>query len=168
MKTRLTNVGLFIYNYVDYSSDKCYDVDTYIWRLGGFAIIIPDSVEIISSYAFYDNNLTSVKIGNSVTEIGVKAFADNKLTALEIPDSVVKIENTAFQENELTSVNIPNSVTEIGYSAFNDNPLTEVIIPNSVTEIGEKVFGDDSHLITGAGSWSWHSWDGSFEGWINN
>ncbi|MBR5168827.1 MAG: leucine-rich repeat protein [Salinivirgaceae bacterium] len=63
-------------------------------------VVIPDSVESIGQYAFYNcDNLTSVSIPYSVTSIGQYVF------------------NQCYG---LTSVSIPNSVTAIGYGAFKD------------------------------------------------
>ena len=82
---------------------------------------IPDSVESIDSYAFYDcDSLTSVVIPNSVTSIGNYAFYNcDSLTSIEIGDSVTSIGERAFYYcSSLTSIEIPSSVTGIGDSAF--------------------------------------------------
>ena len=111
-------------------------------------VVIPDSirgVEVtsIGTYAFTDNNLSSVTIPNSVTSIKSSAFWFNKLTSATIPNSVTSIGSSAFADNKLTSVTIPDSVTSIGNSAFRKNKLTSVTIPNSVTSIGYKAFQDN-------------------------
>ena len=92
--------------------------------LGGTLVtelVIPDDVESIGNYAFYNcDSLTSVTIPDSVTSIGGEAFSSCA---------------------SLTSVIIPDSVTSIGYQAFSDcTSLTSVIIPDSVTNIGYKAF----------------------------
>lgn len=90
---------------------------------------IPETVEIIGDYTFYDcSSLTSITIPNSVTNIG----------------------NCAFQNcNDLTSVTIPSGVTSIGDEAFAGcNDLTAVTIHNSVTSIGEGAFYDCANLTT--------------------
>ena len=76
-------------------------------------IVIPSSVSdsgttyavtTIDTFAFYDNALTSVTIGNSVTTIGFSAFRDNTLTSVTIANSVTTIDAFAFLNNALTSV----------------------------------------------------------------
>ncbi len=63
------------------------------------SVMIPDSVNKIGSYAFYDcTSLTNVIIGTNTTSIGWYAF------------------ESCFS---LTNVMIPNSVTNIGSGAFN-------------------------------------------------
>ena len=92
-------------------------------------LIIPNSVESIGKYAFYNcSGLTSVTIPNSVTSIGDHAF---------------------YSCFGLTSVTIGNSVTSIGEEAFSScSGLTSVTIPNSVTSIGDAAFLNCSGLTS--------------------
>ncbi len=95
-------------------------------------LIIPGSVTLISSYAFYKcDNLTSVVIsGSSMTSIGNWAFSDcDNLTSVVISgSSAISIGDCVFYKcDNLTSVFIPDSVTSIGRSAFyNCYSLTSV------------------------------------------
>jgi prepilin-type N-terminal cleavage/methylation domain-containing protein len=54
------------------------------------------SLKTIGSYAFSDNNLTSVDIPNSVTLIGHEAFSYNDLNSVTIPPNVTYIDEQAF------------------------------------------------------------------------
>ena len=118
------------------------------------ALVIPDSVETIGSYAFYGcSKLTSVSIGNGVTSIGQSAFQNcSGLTGeLVIPDSVEIIGNSAFSGcNKLTSVTIGNGVTSIGQSTFEGcSGLTgELVIPDSVEIIGNSAFSGCNKLTS--------------------
>nr|WP_172692235.1 leucine-rich repeat protein [Paeniclostridium sordellii]AUO31860.1 hypothetical protein [Paeniclostridium sordellii] len=117
-------------------------------EVGGRDVDIPSmirgiKVTAIDSYAFNNNQLTSVTIPNGVTSIGIAAFGNNQLTSVIIPDSVTSIEASAFSNNQLTSVTIPNSVISIGTNAFLNNQLTSVIIPNGVTSIEASAFGNN-------------------------
>ena len=105
--------------------------------------IIPNSVTIIDSAAFFGDSLTSVTIPNSVTSIGQSAFSYcRRLTSVTIPNSVTSIGNQAFQYcSGLTSVTIGTGVTSIGAYAFSScTKLTSVTIPSSVTTIGQSAF----------------------------
>ena len=84
-------------------------------------ITIPNTVETIGQYAFYEcTKLTSVNMSNSVTSIGKYAYYGcSSLTSIEIPNSVTSIGGYAFSGcSSLTSIEIPNSVTSIGFDAF--------------------------------------------------
>ena len=104
------------------------------------SVVIPDSVTVIGTSAFWGNQLTSVTIPNSVTSIGQSAFARNNLTNITIPNSVTVIEGAAFFDNQLSSVTIGNSVTSIGDLVFSNNPLTSVTISANITDIRGHVF----------------------------
>ena len=84
-------------------------------------------VTSIGTYAFKDNNLTSVVIPDSVTSIGMNAFRNNNLTSVTIPDSVTSIGKYAFRDNNLPSVVIPDSVTSIEKSAFQGSQATDLV-----------------------------------------
>ena len=116
------------------------------------AIVIPDGVQSVPSYAFYyQAGLTSITIPDSVTSIGYCAFEGcSGLTSITIPDSVTSIGNYAFSGcSGLTSVTIGNSVTSMGYWAFYGcSGLTSITIPDSVTSIGERTFYGCSGLTS--------------------
>lgn len=84
-----------------------------------------NNVETISTFAFYNKNLTSVIIPDTVTTIDIYAFYSNQLTSLAIPGSVVTVGNYAFAYNQLTSILMPNSATSIGAGAFTHNPIND-------------------------------------------
>ncbi|QVK18233.1 leucine-rich repeat protein [Mycoplasmatota bacterium] len=95
---------------------------------------IPDSVTIISNYAFVGaTSLTSINVGVNNPEYSSKdgvLFNKNQTTIIAypagkneiiytIPDSVETIESYAFYKvTSLTSITISYSVTTIGWSAF--------------------------------------------------
>ncbi|MDE7363439.1 MAG: leucine-rich repeat domain-containing protein [Ruminococcus sp.] len=90
--------------------------------------IIPDSVTIISDYAFSGcTNLTSITIPDSVTSIGEWAFSGCI---------------------SLTSITIPDSVTSIGDSAFYYCPSLKIItIHDNITYIGNNNFKGDTKIV---------------------
>lgn len=82
---------------------------------------VPDSVTIISDWAFCDcKKLNRITIPDSVHEIGEGAFCNCVLLdEVEIPDSVTKIDDCAFREcTNLEKVIIPSCVTELGWGLF--------------------------------------------------
>jgi len=82
---------------------------------------IPDSVTVISDWAFCDSKkLNRVTMPDSVQEIGEGAFCNCVLLdEIEIPDSVVKIDDCAFRGcTSLDTVIIPDSVKDMGWGVF--------------------------------------------------
>ena len=84
--------------------------------------------------------ITNISIPNNINNIEPYSFYEWGLTSVEIPDSVTNIGSSAFQYcKNLTSVIISNSVISIGDSAFSGcNSLINLVIPNSVTNIGKN------------------------------
>ena len=102
-------------------------------------VVIPETIKgvtitTIGSEAFYNNNLTSVKIPNNVTTIGNWAFSSNNLTSVKIPNNVTTIGVAAFNANNLTSLTISSNITSIGNNAFSVNKnLTSIVVDSDNT-----------------------------------
>lgn len=82
---------------------------------------IPDSVTVISDWAFCDSKkLNRITMPDSVNEIGEGAFCNCVLLdEIEIPDSVIKIDDCAFRGcTSLDTVIIPDSVKDMGWGVF--------------------------------------------------
>ena len=82
---------------------------------------IPDSVTVISDWAFCDSKkLNRITMPDSVNEIGEGAFCNcTLLDEIEIPDSVIKIDDCAFRGcTSLDTVIIPDSVKDMGWGIF--------------------------------------------------
>ena len=118
------------------------------------SVIIPHSVESISSGAFFRcDSLISIDVNAGNTKYdsrnGCNAIiitASNTLLrgcqSTVIPNSVTSIGDEAFYGcSGLSSVSIPSSVTAIGDYAFSYcSGLSSVTIPNSVTSIKSHTF----------------------------
>ena len=125
-KSRLTTIGTSAFSFCKLTN-----------------IVIPNSVTIISDYAFYVcHGLKSVTIGNSVTNIGEYAFSDcQKLTNVNIPDSVISIGSYAFGScSSLTNISLGKGIESISSNAFYSCSSLYAIYDNSSLnlEIGSK------------------------------
>lgn len=82
---------------------------------------IPDSVTVISDWAFCDSKkLNRITMPDSVNEIGEGAFCNcTLLDEIEIPDSVTKIDDCVFRGcTSLDTIIIPDSVKDMGWGIF--------------------------------------------------
>ena len=109
-----------------FNNNQLSDKDAFIYKRNSDGSI--DNTTIVS----YGGKNRHPIIPNTVKIIGTCAFEDNQLTSVTIPNSVTSIGDWAFRKNQLTSVTIPNSVTSIGTNAFrkdnSSNPnLTKII-----------------------------------------
>ena len=120
--------------------------------------VIPDYVQSIGNYAFYNcTGLTSITIPEGVTSIGNSAFSNcTGLTSITIPEGVTSIGNYAFYNcNNLTAVYITdiaawckidfngvyaNPMNYADHLYLNDELATDLVIPSSVTSIGDRAF----------------------------
>ena len=91
--------------------------------------IIPDSIEVIGQYAFYNNT---------------------NLKNIVIPQNVVTIEKYAFWMcSSLENVYLENGVESIMYFAFADcKSLRSIFIPNSVIYMENNVFYRPNEYLT--------------------
>ena len=91
-------------------------------------LVIPNTVDTIHNYAFYNcSSLTSITIPNSVTSIGDFAFEScSGLTSIAIPESVTNIGEGAFYGTSIDSVCVKATtppMLNIGkYPVFSTSP----------------------------------------------
>lgn len=125
------------------------------------ALVVPDSVDSINSYAFYGcTGLTSVNIGKEVKNIGSSVFVHcSKIEKIEVAagnqsyrsenNCLIKVSNKMLVLGCKNSV-IPTdgNVTSIGDNAFNDCVgLTTIAIPTAIKSIGSSAFSGCSGLV---------------------
>ncbi len=98
-------------------------VDAFRDKTNLTSITLPNSLTIISDYAFYRTRITSVVIPSSVTSIGFYAFASNS-----------QLTSVTFAEN--------SQLYGIGANAFAYSNIRQVFIPITVQVIQDYVFRD--------------------------
>ena len=117
------------------------------------AIVIPDSVKKIHTFAFSDCvNLQSVRFSRHLTHIGVGAFMScEQLKDLVLPDTLTVIredafDNTAWWENKFAG---PVVIGKFMYKYKHDDrdiPASDCIIPEGVEKICPCAFEDAEHI----------------------
>lgn len=113
-------------------------------------LILPDSVTVITSKAFYGwTGLKRVTIPDSVITIEDDAFANcESLESVVMGNEVISIGASAFKDCiSLKSVSLSEGLININNYAFkNCTSLTSIIIPDSVTEISREIFMNCTNL----------------------
>ena len=144
----------------DFSNPLFYAENLYINGELLTEIIIPDNVEEIKNYAFFNcASLESITIPSTIISISDRALNGcSRLTSINVVEG-----NSVYDSREgcnaiiETATNtlvtgckktiIPNGVTSIGnYAFYNSNNLTKIEIPSSITKIGDNAFFGCSNL----------------------
>ena len=100
-------------------------------------------LESYYSWNDYDEDVTSIVIGEGITSIDRLAFSGlRQVTSVSFPDSLQVIEESAFSGcSNLTQIPFTDNITTIGSGAFSDCcALTEIVIPPKVTVIADMAF----------------------------
>jgi hypothetical protein len=110
----------------------------------GGSYSVPATVTEIGSEAFFNANLTSIKVSSGLTKIADLAFyACSGLTKITLPSTLKSVGNGAFAYSGLTAATLPSSVTSIGNRAYgNCYSLKAAQISANVTSLGASVFGE--------------------------
>lgn len=101
-------------------------------------IIVPDSVEKICKYAFYqDTSLESVEIPDSVKEIGDYAFIGcRNITSLKLPYSIKKLGYRSLcGMNNLKELEIPGSVDDSNCCCELEGMTTTIKFGEGISEV---------------------------------
>ncbi len=115
------------------------------------SVIIPDTVEVIWTWAFYGSNFSSdfvLTLPSNLKRIEESAFMISNISWFNgLPDWLIYIWDNAFSNNSTTSTKnkiyeliIPNTVKYIWEYAFHSNPISTLKIWNSVEEIWDYAF----------------------------
>lgn len=114
------------------------------FRYGG-TVTIGEGVKTIGESAFYNSNVSTLRLPSTLERIENSAFYGcvrlAALSELVLPENLTYIGQTAFAKGTFSSVSIPDGVTEIGVGAFDGcKNLQSVTLPSGLTEIPEDAF----------------------------
>lgn len=101
------------------------------------------TVTSISSGAFQNSHITSVRIPETVVEIEASAFSNcENLTTIGIKEGLLSIGENSFNGCvNLLNVDFPNSLKTIGSGGFaNCKSLSQINLPCSMTNLGASAF----------------------------
>lgn len=118
-------------------------------EMGVEEIVLPEGLETIEDYAFYDcANVTNIELPSTLKTIGYMAFADLGLVkSLVIPNSVTTIMDYAFTNcTGLEELTLSDNLSIISRYAFANSNIKALNLPESVTEIQNRAFSNCKNL----------------------
>ena len=108
--------------------------------------VLPDTLESVGSYIFYDCGVTRVTFPDGITELSPYTFYCTDLQEVHLPASLREIPDYCFWNCQLTALTIPDGVTRIGAHAvdwFTGEIIGAVTLPASVEFVGYCAFPDE-------------------------
>ena len=132
---------------------------------------VPEGVEKITDFAFYNSEIESVKLPNSIKKIGDEAFSnchnlkevnlgngvkqlgnyvfswDENLTKIELPPSLQEVGAYSFYKSNIKSITLNEGLSNIIQGAFAGTYIEKVYIPGSVKHIGKGAISENTKEI---------------------
>ena len=132
---------------------------------------VPEGVEKITDFAFYNSEIESVKLPNSIKKIGDEAFSnchnlkevnlgngvqqlgnyvfswDENLTKIELPPSLQEVGAYSFYKSNIKSITLNEGLSNIIQGAFAGTYIEKVYIPGSVKKIGKGAISENTKEI---------------------
>lgn len=132
---------------------------------------IPEGVEKITDFAFYNSEIESVKLPDSIKKIGDEAFSnchnlkevnlgngvkqlgnyvfswDENLTKIELPPSLQEVGGYAFYKSNIKSITLNEGLSNIVQGAFVGTHIEKLYIPGSVKHIGKGAISENTKEI---------------------
>ena len=108
--------------------------------------VLPDTLESVGSYIFYDCGVTRVTFPDGITELSPYTFYCTDLQEVHLPASLLEIPDYCFWNCQLIALTIPDGVTRIGAHAvdwFTGEIIGAVTLPASVEFVGYCAFPDE-------------------------
>ena len=108
--------------------------------------VLPDTLESVGSYIFYDCGVTRVTFPDGITELSPYTFYCTDLQEVHLPASLLEISDYCFWNCQLIALTIPDGVTRIGAHAvdwFTGEIIGAVTLPASVEFVGYRAFPDE-------------------------
>ena len=113
------------------------------------SVKLPDSIKKIGDEAFSNcHNLKEVNIGNGVKQLGNYVFSWNeKLTKIELPPSLQEVGGYAFYKSNIKSITLNEGLSNIVQGAFVGTHIEKLYIPGSVKHIGKGAISENTKEI---------------------
>lgn len=113
------------------------------------SIKLPDSIKRIGDEAFSNcHNLKEINLGNGIEQLGNYVFSwDEKLAKIELPPSLQWIGGYDFYKSGIRSITLNEGLENITQSAFVGTHVEKLYIPGSVKHIGKGAISENTKEI---------------------
>lgn len=98
-------------------------------------IILPETVEIISSYAFNKSGVYKVTLPDGIKDLGENTFKHSTIKEINLPYGITTLREFVFASNHIKELVIPSSVTTIEGNACQWSQLQKIVIPKETVNI---------------------------------
>ena len=103
---------------------------------------IPEGVEEITDFAFYNSEVESIKLPDSLKKIGDEAFSHcYNLKEINLGDGVKQLGNYVFSWDEsLMAIELPSTIQEVGIHSFYKSGIKNIILNDGLKSISQNAF----------------------------
>ena len=107
---------------------------------GNADVTLPDGLEVILPYAFFERSIKSLTLPSSMDIIEESAFVSCNIGHIALGDGLREIRSYAFDNTTFESIDIGSGVKTMGDYVFSEFLECSIALPSNVEEIGKMYY----------------------------